>query len=53
MLVFDNMTQIAMVAEAWIAGELLAARDAGVPYVCVTNTVVYIVTVIILLVTKC
>lgn len=47
------MNQVAMVAEAWVASELLAAHDTSVADVCVAYVVVHVVNVVVLLVTEC
>lgn len=44
------MSQVAMVAEAGVARELLAAHNASIADICVANVVVHIMRVVVLLV---
>lgn len=53
MLVFSNMSQVAMVTEARVAGKLFATHDTGVPNVGIANFMIHIMNVVFFLVTKC
>lgn len=52
-LVFSNMSQVAMVTEARVAGKLFATHDTGVPNVGIANFMIHIMNVVFFLVTKC